>query len=140
MSSRRLPSALEPVTDANGVMTHNWYLALQSLTGSGVAINDATPTGSSYFLDWSQAGETRVKLTRPASRITQQGAADGQRCSLVLIQSSVGGNLVTFTGETNFGAGGAPTLSTGAGLRDRLQFVFNADSGVYDFIGIAKGF
>lgn len=140
MSTRRFPSATEPLTDANGVMTHNWYLALQSLTSSLIDVNFATPTGTLYFLDWSQADETRVKLTQPTVQITQQGADDGQRCSLVLIQDSVGGNLVTFTSETDFGAGGPPTLSTGAGLRDRLQFVFNADSGVYDFIGIAMGF
>lgn len=140
MSTRLLPTSTEPVTDEGGIMTHNWYRAFRSIVQYVPGdINETTPATDTYFMDWAQADETRVTLTRNLT-ITQQGALDGQRLSVSLIQGGSGGYTVTFTSETDFGAAGAPVLSTAAGLRDRLEFIYNSAINKYDMISFAKGF
>lgn len=140
MSTRRFPPTNEPLVNPGGTLSRNWYQALQDLTSNLVDVNFATPRGSRYFCNWSQADETRITLTGPTLEITNQGGADGARLTLVLIQGIGAPHLVTFTSETDFGAAGLPTLSTVEGARDRLNFVFNAALGVYDAVGFQKGF
>ncbi len=140
MSTRKFPSSIEPVTDSTYLMAYNWYRALSSLAAYVPGdVNETTPAVDKYFLDWAQADETRVKLTRNLT-ITQQGGLDGARLSLVLIQAGSGNYTVTFTSETDFGDAGPPVLSAAAGKHDRMEFVYNAGLNTYDMVLFAGGF
>jgi hypothetical protein len=65
---------------------------------------------------------------------------DGQRITIQITQGSGGNHLVTWGNSYNFGAAGAPVLSTAAGATDLIGFVYNASLSRWLCAGYALGF
>lgn len=57
---------------------------------------------------------------------------------VLFVNHNVANSTLSYSGGFNFGAAGAPTLSTGSGVGDMLTFVYL--SGTFVFVGITKGY
>lgn len=67
-------------------------------------------------------------------------ASDGERFLIEIWQSSTGSDTIgTWGTNYDFGAVGAPTLSTGANKGDLLGFSYSAQNSKYNYIGVQQG-
>ena len=101
----------------------------------------STPTwASTVAINWLDLDVVRVTLAG-ATTFTFTGAQDGQRCLLELTQDGTGGRTITLPASVRLSATIASVpLSTGAGKRDKLGFVYTAATNTYDLIALAIGF
>jgi hypothetical protein len=100
-----------------------------------------TPTwASTVAINWTDLDVARLTLAG-ATTLSFSGAQDGQRCLLEVTQDGVGGRTVTLPASVKL-SDTIPNvqLSTGAGKRDRLGFLYNAATNTYDLIALAIGF
>lgn len=89
--------------------------------------------------DFSRADTVKVTLGGD-STITLSGAADKQKCILELKQDDTGSRTVTLVNH-RFGSDITEIeLSTGAGLTDKIGFIYDANSGYYDIVGLLRGY
>lgn len=89
-------------------------------------------------LDWSNADEIRVTLAGNTT-FSHSGASDGQTCSLVITQDSVGNRSATFGSDVKYGSLFQTfALSTAANKSDELGFKKNGSS--YRAIAFHPGF
>jgi hypothetical protein len=79
--------------------------------------------------DAQLGGHFRVTLTGNPAINAPTSPADGQKITLEVVQDATGGRTVTWGTGIQFGAAGAPTLSTAAGKRDVLGFLYSAAAG-----------
>jgi hypothetical protein len=94
---------------------------------------------ASMTADFSRADTVKVTLGGNAS-ITLTGAVDKQKCVLEVRQDGVGNRTLTLVGQ-RFGSDlSAITLSSGAGLTDKIGFIFDAAAGVYDVVALMRGY
>jgi hypothetical protein len=91
-------------------------------------------------LDASTGGHFRVTLTGNAEMGTPANPADGQKITFEVVQDSAGHRTLTWSSAYNFGQAGQPTLTTTAGKRDLIGFVYSASEGQWLFAGIMAGF
>lgn len=95
---------------------------------------DATLTA-----DFSRADTVKVTLGGN-STITLTGAMDKQKCILELKQDDTGGRTVTLVGH-RFGSDITEIdLSTGAGLTDKIGFIYDAAAGKFDVVAVSRGY
>lgn len=141
--------------------TGGYKLTLKGSGGSGVAL----PAGASIWVyhdgtnilpltkeaiqtltyagtmtaDFSRADTVKVTLGGNAT-ITLSGAVDKQKCILELKQDDTGGRTVTLVNH-RFGSDlTSITLSTGAGLTDKIGFIYDAAAGKYDVVALMRGY
>jgi hypothetical protein len=110
----------------------------QAVAGYYVAGN----SGAAITLDYRNGKNQLVTLNASAPTITVAHVPPGMReLNILLVQDGSGSRLLpTFSPAANYGAAGAPTLSTVAGKRDLLQFM-TYDSGASLLLKSAvKGF
>lgn len=88
-------------------------------------------------VDAALGNDFRLNLTKAATAGNPAGGVDGQR---ITIQVTQNGGSLTWGGQYNFGAAGAPTLSAKSGNTDVLGFVYNASLGSWLCVGAALGF
>lgn len=100
------------------------------------------PTWSSNMtINWKEQDLVRITLGGPTTTFTFSGAADGQKLILELTQDGTGGRTIQLPASVDLGTTiPSVTLSTAAGARDRLGFIFHAPSGRYDLVAAAYGF
>ena len=91
-------------------------------------------------INWALYDEVRLTLVGNVA-LTFTGATDGQGCTLKLVQDATGSRLLTIGTNVRFSTD-VPSLAltTTAGKRDRVGFIFDAPDGVYDFVSVIKGF
>jgi hypothetical protein len=77
--------------------------------------------GASYTVDWS-AGTVFVLTLMDNTAITMSNVAAGRSITVHLIQDGTGNRVPTYTNTITWPEGSAPTLSTGAGERDKVVF------------------
>lgn len=141
--------------------TGGYKLTLKGSAGSGVALpegaaiwvySDGTNIlplvkesiqtltyASTMTADFSRADTVKVTLGGNPT-ITLSGAQDKQKCILELKQDGVGGRTVTLVGH-RFGSDLTEIeLSTGAGLTDKIGFIYDAASGYYDTVAVLRGY
>lgn len=94
---------------------------------STITIN--APAGNSF----------RVTLTGNPTLANPVSPAEGQQIEFWLTQDSTGSRTVTWGGAFNFGGGSPPTLSTAAGATDVVGFSWNANLGIWKFLGSTTG-
>lgn len=94
---------------------------------------------ASVTADFSRADTVKLTLGGDAT-ITLNGAVDKQKCILELKQDDTGGRTVTLAGH-RFGSDlTSITLSTGAGLTDKIGFIYDAATGNYDVVAVMHGY
>lgn len=141
--------------------TGDYKLTLKGSGGSGVALpsgaailvySDGTNIlpvakeaiqaltyASTMTADFSRADTVKVTLGGNPT-ITLSGAQDKQKCILELTQDDVGGRTVTLVNH-RFGSDlTSITLSTGAGLTDKIGFIYDAAAGKFDVVALARGY
>lgn len=100
----------------------------------------AATWAATVAINWLDLDVVRITLTG-ATTLAFTGAQDGQRCLLELTQGGAGGHTVTLPASVQLSDTiSGVQLSTGAGKRDRLGFVYNGATNTYDLIALAIGF
>lgn len=102
----------------------------------------ATPTWSaSMTLNWASADLIRITLGGATTALTFTGAQDGQKLLLELTQDATGNRAVSWPASIAYSTTiPSITLSTAAGKRDRLGFIYNATANRYDLAAVAIGY
>jgi hypothetical protein len=113
-----------------GTLTQYLAPAVVALTfGTSIAVNAAL------------GNDFRVTLTASTGTIANpSNPVDGQRIDFQLTQGTGGSFTVAWGTGYDFGASGAPTLSTAAGKIDIIGFIYNAAAGKWLCAGSALGF
>lgn len=108
--------------------------------GGAPRVQDVPSTGSgAVTCDWSAYDEIRVVVTANVS-VSLAGAADGQRCLLVLQQDVAGSRDVLLPFNVRFNDSFPSYVPSSApGKADFLQFVRDGATGFYDLVGVVVG-
>jgi hypothetical protein len=123
-------AAAASVPLAGGTMTGHLAPAVASLTfGTTIALNAAL--GNAFALTLTASTGT---LSNPANPV------DGQTIRVRVIQDATGGRTLAFGTAYDFGAAGAPTLSTAASKVDILGFEYVASLSKWCYLGAGLGF
>ena len=101
-----------------------------------VALTDA----ATIAVDAALGNDFRVTIGASRLMASPTQGTDGQRITFQITQGSGGSFLVTWGSTYNFGAAGAPVLSTAAGATDLIGFVYNASRSGWLCAGYALGF
>lgn len=96
--------------------------------------------GSSIALDASKGTVFILTLTASTGTLAApSNPSDGQLIRLRLFQDATGGRTLAFNAIYDFGAAGAPTLSTGANKLDILGFEYIASASKWQYLGSSLG-
>ena len=122
-------------------VTYNDAGNVLTITGAIPAKRLATPTwSSSMTLDWDAYDIYRINMAGDTT-FTFAGGTDGQNCQLELKQDATGSRLATWPATARFSSDiPSPTISTIAGVTDKLGWQRNANLNKYDLSAIVKGF
>ena len=119
------------------------YALLSGATFTGaIAPAVVTLTDAATVLVNAQLGnDFRLTLTATGHTIgNPSNSVDGQRIDFQITQPASGGPYtVSWGANYNFGASGAPTLSTAASKTDIIGFIYNAAKSQWLFAGQALG-
>jgi hypothetical protein len=117
-------------------------LAGAAFTGYVAPCVVALTYGTSVAVNASLGNDFRLTLTASTATIANPASpADGQDIKFQITQDSAGSRTLAGWGSAyDFGAAGAPTLSTAAGKTDILGFCYNASLGKWCYLGSALGF
>jgi hypothetical protein len=125
--------AATPLPESGGTMTGWLAPAVVALTfGTSIALNAAL--GNVFAVTLTASTGTLAAPDNPV---------DGQAIRVRVTQDSTGSRTLAFatgTGGYDFGAAGAPTLSTGAGKVDILGFEYVAALSRWCYLGSGLGF
>jgi hypothetical protein len=89
----------------------------------------------------STGNDFRITLSANTTINMPRNGVDGQRITIQVTQPSSGGPFTVIWGSGfNFGAAGAPTLSTTAQAVDVIGFIYNQSVGDWLGVGTALGF
>lgn len=122
-------------SDVLGLTLFGWLPVLgggelRNFSEQGVAAN----TGAGYDIDWIAATHFELTLT-DSPTFTFSNLAARRAITLFLIQDGTGSRTVTWPAAINWGAAGAPTLSTAVGAVDVITLITRADgTTVYGFL------
>jgi metal-sulfur cluster biosynthetic enzyme len=122
--------ATTPLPESGGTMTGWLAPAVAALTfGTTIALNAAL--GNAFALTLTASTGTLSNPTNPV---------DGQTIRVRVIQDATGGRTLAFGTAYDFGAAGAPTLSTAASKVDILGFEYVASLSKWCYLGAGLGF
>ena len=94
-----------------------------SLTGGAAANITALSDGSTITIDMATACHHSVTLGGNRNFAAPSNQAVGQAGSIFITQDGTGSRSATFDSAFKFVGGTAPTLTTGAGLTDRIDYI-----------------
>lgn len=96
--------------------------------------------GTTISVNAAAGNDFRLTLTASTGTIANPtNSTDGQRIDFQITQGTGGSFTVTWGANYDFGASGAPTLSTTAAKVDVIGFVYNATLGKWIYLGAALG-
>lgn len=108
--------------------------AVVALTfGSSIAVNAAA--GNIFKVTLTASTGTLANPTFSAG-----SQPDGQEIKIRVTQDGTGSRTLAYGTAYDFGAAGAPTLSTAAGKVDEIKFEFNAALSKWCFTGAGLGY
>lgn len=113
-------------------MVHKSTMLVQTLTPGGGSLNyfeyDNGESGSEATIDWDNGVNQVIQLTADCAltfiALTEGTAFD--ELLLRIIQDDVGNRLITWPTTVKWSNGTPPTLSTGAGEIDIVQFYWKS--------------
>tara|TARA_R100001509_G_scaffold107853_2_gene64164 strand:+ start:231 stop:1169 length:939 start_codon:yes stop_codon:yes gene_type:complete len=94
-----------------------------SLTGGAAANITALSDGSTITIDMATACHHSVTLGGNRTFAAPSNQAVGQAGSIFITQDGTGSRTASFNSAFKFVGGTAPTLTTGAGLTDRIDYI-----------------
>ena len=94
-----------------------------SLTGGAAANITALSDGSTITIDMATACHHSVTLGGNRTFAAPSNQAVGQSGSIFITQDGTGSRTASFNAAFKFVGGTAPTLTTGAGLTDRIDYI-----------------
>tara|TARA_R100001224_G_scaffold75733_1_gene46726 strand:- start:7 stop:1209 length:1203 start_codon:yes stop_codon:yes gene_type:complete len=94
-----------------------------SLTGGAAANVTALSDGSTITIDMATACHHSVTLAGNRTFAAPSNQAVGQSGSIFITQDGTGSRTASFNAAFKFVGGTAPTLTTGAGLTDRIDYI-----------------
>ena len=94
-----------------------------SLTGGAAANVTALSDGSTITIDMATACHHSVTLGGNRTFAAPSNQAVGQSGSIFITQDGTGSRTASFNSAFKFVGGTAPTLTTGAGLTDRIDYI-----------------
>jgi hypothetical protein len=101
-----------------------------------VALTD----GANIALNASLGNVFTVTLAGNRTLSSPTGPSSGQHILVIVTQDATGSRTLSYGAAYNFGAAGAPTLTTTAGDWDILGFVYDAVQAEWCCAGSALGF
>lgn len=125
-------------TNVAGAVADTDYIAPTStLYVPQASLVDNGYSGSSKTVDWTQGSVQKITLT--AAAVTLAFTAPGTkpaRLTLIVIQSgtssssssSTATDTITWPATVKWASGSAPTLATGTGKKDIIDFIFDGTS------------
>lgn len=124
------PGTWTQIASATGTLTQYIAPAVVALTGA-----------ASTTVNAALGNDFRLTLTSSAWTIANpSNSVDGQRIDFQLAQDGTGSRTVAWDTNYNFGAAGAPTLTTTASKVDVVAFIYNASLSKWLCGGTVKGF
>jgi hypothetical protein len=117
------------VPKAGGTMT-GW------LAPAVVALTD----GATISIDADDGNDFRVTIAGNRTMANPTNPADGQMIEFQITQDATGSRIITWSSAYDFGAAGAPTLTTTAAKTDLVGFKYNATAAKWFCTGSALGF
>jgi len=94
-----------------------------SLTGGAAANITALSDGSTITIDMATACHHSVTLGGNRTFAAPSNQVVGQAGSIFITQDGTGSRTASFNSAFKFVGGSAPTLTTGAGLTDRIDYI-----------------
>jgi hypothetical protein len=117
-------------------MSTNTTITAGYVAPAVVTLTDA----ATISVDAALGNDFRVTIAASRTISSPTSSVDGQRITFQITQGSGGGFAVSWGSAYDFGAAGAPTLSTAAGKTDVLGFIYNAALSSWLCVGSALGF
>lgn len=103
------------------------------------SFHDFGNSGSSITLDLSQGSTVKTTLNAATPALTLSNGQTGASYVLMLVQDGSGSRVPSWVTTIDWGANGAPTLSTGAGKIDFIN-IFTPDGSTFYGMAYALGF
>lgn len=101
------------------------------LTGGAAANITALSDGSTITIDMATASHHSVTLGGNRTFAAPSNQAVGQSGSIFITQDGTGSRTASFNSAFKFVGGTAPTLTTGAGLTDRIDYVIKSSNVIH---------
>ena len=102
-----------------------------SLTGGAAANITALSDGSTITIDMATACHHSVTLGGNRTFAAPSNQVVGQSGSIFITQDGTGSRTASFNSAFKFVGGTAPTLTTGAGLTDRIDYVIKSSNVIH---------
>tara|TARA_A100001391_G_scaffold181416_1_gene147390 strand:+ start:338 stop:1270 length:933 start_codon:yes stop_codon:yes gene_type:complete len=102
-----------------------------SLTGGAAANITALSDGSTITIDMATACHHSVTLGGNRTFAAPSNQVVGQSGSIFITQDGTGSRTASFNSAFKFVGGTAPTLTTGAGLTDRIDYIIKSSNVIH---------
>jgi len=102
-----------------------------SLTGGAAANITALSDGATITIDMATACHHSVTLGGNRTFAAPSNQAVGQAGSIFITQDGTGSRTAAFNAAFKFVGGTAPTLTTGAGLTDRIDYIIKSSNVIH---------
>ena len=102
-----------------------------SLTGGAAANITALSDGATITIDMATACHHSVTLGGNRTFAAPSNQAVGQAGSIFITQDGTGSRTAAFNSAFKFVGGTAPTLTTGAGLTDRIDYIIKSSNVIH---------
>ena len=102
-----------------------------SLTGGAAANITALSDGATITIDMATACHHSVTLGGNRTFAAPSNQAVGQAGSIFITQDGSGSRTAAFNAAFKFVGGTAPTLTTGAGLTDRIDYIIKSSNVIH---------
>lgn len=100
---------------------------------------DVITFNASITIDATLGNHHRIPLNGNTTLNAPTGPSDGEKITLELIQDATGSRTVTWNAVFDFGASGAPTLTTTANKRDLVGFIYSSSASKWLYAGSQLG-
>tara|TARA_B100001287_G_scaffold219184_1_gene188148 strand:- start:411 stop:1262 length:852 start_codon:yes stop_codon:yes gene_type:complete len=102
-----------------------------ALTGGAAANITALSDGATITIDMATACHHSVTLGGNRTFAAPSNQAVGQAGSIFITQDGTGSRTASFNSAFKFVGGSAPTLTTGAGLTDRIDYIIKSSNVIH---------
>jgi len=128
---------LKGITDGAVELYHNNVKKIEtasggvSLTGGAAANITALSDGATITIDMATACHHSVTLGGNRTFAAPSNQVVGQAGSIFITQDGTGSRTAAFNSAFKFVGGTAPTLTTGAGLTDRIDYIIKSSNVIH---------
>jgi len=122
-----------------GVLPASWLVLVQTSAFAVVSATAVLTDAAVIAVNAALGNHFRVTLGGNRQLQNATNPVDGQKITLEAIQDGTGSRTLAYDTAYDFGVAGAPVLTTTAGSRDLIGFVYSSSKSAWLFAGITKG-